>query len=671
MHWRSLQLFLAALLSMTAVKASAQGTAISYQGHLNDSGAAANTNYDFRFAVFSAPTNGTPISEWVTNLNVPVSNGLFYAKLDFGPGTFDGTANGSNDWLDVAVRLAGAASFTDLTPRQPILPVPYALFATTASNLLGTLSAAQLSGPISSTQLVGSYSNTVNFVNGTNTFAGTFIGYGAALSNLNASLITSGTLADARLQTNVALVDTNQTFTGTNAFTGPVDFKGNDTFSGTNTYLGPVAFAGTNLFSGPVTSTDSNTFTGPITSTGTNLFTGPVTFKANTAFAATNTFTGPIASTGTNTFTGINTLNNSSNYFIGSFFGNGLVGWQPVAATSTNAMRDAGYLMLNTGFSAVTLPTASSSPPLLVGDIVRVSGGGSGGWQVKVNSGQTIIGNFACYRNNIVVETGNLPGTSGGWYSVAQSADGAVMYAVADGLAGLYGSCDGGHTWNEVGSLSGSYVSVACSADGKTVYIEPTPSGTISKSTNGGLSWSTSGQPTANGQPIFCTADGTTLITGNVACSGNGAYRAQVSGGAISYSTNSGAAGSWVAISTAPSNVSYLAVSSDCSRMVAAVNNGLLYASSNLGANWTALTTTNQLWSGVWMSPDGSKIAGATVNGGSTLVTGGIYTCNVSTLPNTTATNNISGSQGAAVELQYLGNNQFMPVGSEGLIWAN
>jgi hypothetical protein len=31
----------------------------------------------------------------------------------------------------------------------------------------------------------------------------------------------------------------------------------------------------------------------------------------------------------------------------------------------------------------------------------------------------------------------------------------------------------------------------------------------------------------------------------------------------------------------------------------------------------------------------------------------------------------ITGGQGTAVELQYIGNNQFMPVSSAGTIWAH
>ena len=137
-------LFFAATLNLLA-----QGTAISYQGRLIVSGTPANTNYDFRFAVFDAPINGNMLSFSVTNFDTPVSNGLFIVKLDFGPGIFNGTDNGSNDWLDIGVRAIGGTTFTELTPRQPILPVPYALFAVSASNLLGSLQATQLVGNVS------------------------------------------------------------------------------------------------------------------------------------------------------------------------------------------------------------------------------------------------------------------------------------------------------------------------------------------------------------------------------------------------------------------------------------------------------------------------------------------------------------------------------------------
>lgn len=590
----------------TALNLAAQGTAISYQGRLNVSGTPANTNYDFRFAVFNAPTNGSLVSGWLTNAAVPVANGLFTVNLDFGPGVFNGTSNGSNDWLDIGVRAVGATNFTELIPRQPILPVPYALFATSASNLLGSLLATQITGTISSASISGVYSNTVNFVNGTNSFTGN----GSNLTSLNASQITLGTLADARLASDVALLDQSQTFTGANTFNGA------NIFNASNSFAGPDSFAGANSFSG------------------------------------------------------INTFTNNGNYFVGSFFGNGLVGWIPVSAASTNAMRDAGYLLLNAGLSSVTLPTT----PLYVGDIVRISGGGGGGWLVKENSGQIILGNFAAYRNSFMVSLPASPTINA--KGVAASADGVRMYVVGSDQYGVYASSDSGHTWGRVNADGGNsyyYNSVACSANGKILYAQRSSGNAIEASTNAGLTWSASSA--GNGYAIACTASGTLIAPSsgyNLACSGNGTYLARLSGGAISISSNSG--GGWNSI-TGPAGVTVtsLAVSSDCTRLVAAATNGLLFASSNQGSTWTTLTVTNQAWSSAWMSPDGGKFAATVSQIGSTIA-GGIYSCVVSAQPgttSTTSTGSICGSQGAAVELQYLGGGQFMPVGATGLLWAN
>jgi len=533
---------------------------------------------------------------------VPVSNGLFNVILDFGPGVFNGTANGSNDWLDIGILALGATNFTSLAPRQPILPVPYAEFAISASNVLGTVPSAQIVGTISSSLISGTYSNGVSFANGTNSFTGMFTGNGSNLTNLNASQISSGTLADARLASNVALLDRNQTFTSVNAFTA------------------------------------SNSFTGP------------------------NNFAGP------NSFSGVNQFTNNGNAFFGSFFGNGLVGWFPVYGASTNAMRDAGYLLLNAGLSTLTLPATAT---LSVGDIIRVSGGGGGGWLVKENAGQSILGNFAAYPNGTLTTQAYSPTSNGN--GVAASADGVRMYAVGGDITGVYASADAGRTWSQVSGtqLSGYWTSVACSANGKIVYAEPS-GGSIQKSSDGGMTWSPTGS-SANGYAIACTADGSTLVNGsyNYACSGNGTYRARLSGGVISVSINGGSSYA-IAIPAPASGVTCLAASSDCTRLVAGVNNGLLYATSNQGTTWTTLTTTNQAWSGAWMSPDGSRFAATTSKSGN--IDGGIFSCAVSPLSSTastTSSGSLCGSQGAAVELQYLGGGQFMPVGATGLLWAN
>ena len=57
---------------------------------------------------------------------------------------------------------------------------------------------------------------------GSGNLNGTFTGNGTGLTNLNAWNLASGTIADARLSTNVALLNANQTFTGSNTFSGVI-----------------------------------------------------------------------------------------------------------------------------------------------------------------------------------------------------------------------------------------------------------------------------------------------------------------------------------------------------------------------------------------------------------------------------------------------------------------
>ncbi|MGB7769309.1 MAG: sialidase family protein [Verrucomicrobiia bacterium] len=434
-------------------------------------------------------------------------------------------------------------------------------------------------------------------------------------------------------------------------------------------YTNTVALTNSaNLFSGTFSGIFSGTFGGAFNGTfngnGGNVTNVNVTnltgvladnqLPANTAFVNSNqTFTGA------NTFTGVDTFTNLGNSFSGSFFGNGLVGWIPTNGTAIQAARDTGYLLTNSQLVTVTLPASPG-----VGDIVRISGAGAGGWLVQESSGQSILGNFASYSNSSPV---TLPtsATSGNYQDVAASADGTRMYAVGGGFSGVQVSSDAGHTWNNAtASFSLSCLSVACSANGRIVYAVTTADA-VYKSTDSGATWT---QIIPSGvTAISCTADGSQYFA-NVDCSGNGTYRAEFTTSSILVSTNSGGSYS-VNVPVPSANLSCLAVSGDCTRLVAGVTNGLLYASANLGATWTSITTSNQVWSGAWMSEDGSKFAATVSTHGST--SGGVYNYAVHAMPGTISTNStISGSQGTAVELQYIGNNQWMPVSSAGTIWA-
>lgn len=129
-----------------------QGTAFMYQGLLQNSDSPASGTYDLTFALCnSSNPPGNYVAGTITNLGTGITNGLFSATLDFGS-AFDGTAR----WLEIGVRTNGAANFVTLSPRQAVTAVPYAIFAGSASNMVGALSAANLA-PVAS--LIATSSN--------------------------------------------------------------------------------------------------------------------------------------------------------------------------------------------------------------------------------------------------------------------------------------------------------------------------------------------------------------------------------------------------------------------------------------------------------------------------------------------------------------------------------
>src|ERR1043165_4346207 len=100
--------------------------AFTYQGQLKKAGALYSGIADVRFTLWDDAAAGSQVGSTLTLANVSMTNGLMTVDLDFGTGVFTGDGRG----LQIQVRTpAGAGSFTTLTPRQPILPTPYALYA--------------------------------------------------------------------------------------------------------------------------------------------------------------------------------------------------------------------------------------------------------------------------------------------------------------------------------------------------------------------------------------------------------------------------------------------------------------------------------------------------------------------------------------------------------------
>lgn len=279
----SLLLLLAALGLAAGPAAQAAENAppnlMSYQGFLVDAngnplGPTTPTNYTVVFRIFDAPTAGTLL--WSEEQVVTVDRGNFSVVLGEGVKHLSETnpplssvlvnsATASDRYIGINVTIHNSP--TEIMPRLRLLPTPYAFLATSARKLTeangntvlahtgdrvevtgdlrvtGVLSGngAGLSGGLSGVTMPATnitsgtlpdtrLSANVARRDATNTFSGNqtvngtvlataFSGSGASLTNLDASKIASGTLADPRLSANVAMRNAANTFAANQVFT--------------------------------------------------------------------------------------------------------------------------------------------------------------------------------------------------------------------------------------------------------------------------------------------------------------------------------------------------------------------------------------------------------------------------------------------------------------------
>jgi len=341
------------LLNPLCVSATPLGTAFTYQGRLSDGGAPASGIYDLRFTIYDSTNNaGGIVASPLTNSAVAVSNGLFTTTLDFGEGVFDA----ADRWLEIGVRTNGSVgAFTALSPRQPLTPAPYALYApnagaaktaTTALTANG-VSAANILGTIPDARL----SANVALLGGNAAFAGavtamTFNGSGAGLTNVPAAAL-SGTIADAQLSANIPRL--NVATTAVQATGSPIVTAGFITGA-------TVTSGGTGYVTAPTVtvndSTGSNAVLAADISAG-GIVTNLTVQNAGSGYSADATLAiDPPPSNayqvfaGSNYFSGVNLLTNVNNVVAGNFSGNGgglvnldasaLAGTVPDARLSSN-----------------------------------------------------------------------------------------------------------------------------------------------------------------------------------------------------------------------------------------------------------------------------------------------------------------------------------------------
>ncbi len=126
---------------------AAQSTAFTYQGQLKEGGSPANGSYDLSFTLHSVASGSAPVGSTVYIDDKAVANGLFTAEVDFNFGAI--SFNGADRWLEIGVR-AGSISnsvrtgYTALTPRQKIMPTPYAIMSQNSAKLGGREAAEYL-----------------------------------------------------------------------------------------------------------------------------------------------------------------------------------------------------------------------------------------------------------------------------------------------------------------------------------------------------------------------------------------------------------------------------------------------------------------------------------------------------------------------------------------------
>ncbi|MBI1766731.1 MAG: hypothetical protein HYR56_35440, partial [Acidobacteria bacterium] len=364
------------------------------------------------------------------------------------------------------------------------------------SKITGSLTTATLPGA----NVTGAVPNATSAVNFSGSLAGGVTGtQGATVIANNA--VTTAKLADGSV-TDAKIVSvsgnkltgsiTTATLPGANV-TGTVANATNAT-NAINATNATTASGFSGALAGDVTGTQSATVVSAVGGqSASNVANGALAANAATAANIPNTIVRRDA---------------SGSFSAGTLTGNGsgltnvpgTLQWQVVAGTTQQAQPNTGYVVTNASQVTITLPTNPN-----VGDLVRVSGVGAGGWKIVQNAGQSVIGtNIGTFGLNWTPRENNR-----NWYSVASSADGSKLVAVEQGDK-IYTSTDSGVSWTPRNSGGIFWQSVASSADGnKLVAVEVNFK--IYTSTDSGVSW-TPRESNRSWWSVASSADGSKLV---------------------------------------------------------------------------------------------------------------------------------------------------------------
>jgi hypothetical protein len=395
------------------------------------------------------------------------------------------------------------------------------------------------------------------------------------------------------------------------------------------------------------------------------------------------------------------------------------VTWVSVTGTSAQGSPNTGYLTDNSSQVTITLPANPTA-----GDLVEISGSGSGGWKIAQNAGQQIHVGFENALWNPI-------GPTQSWTKLVSAGDDIHLAAATNGGA-IYTSANRGVTWTAQNSGLNPWTLLAISADG-THLIAATGSEQIFVSPDSGVTWTATSAPALDWRVVAASPDGGHLFAVGTNPSNFNALRYTSSDGGATWIQQPGtdsqvtsvdwptptqliAVGSPTGLSTgvwvsadggvswtllkalAQATTSSITASGDGTKIYTVGTGEGLAMSADSGATWT--TNESAQWNDIATSADGSvliaggnslpvavstnfgqswtQLSDSTVEGISNFVALGdgeflgtidgspIY----SLMDDTTVGVNgfLAGTQFQSANLQYLGNGLFSLISSQGLL---
>lgn len=339
-------IFATFILFSAVVAANGQTNVITYQGTLNDGGSPANGTFDLRFQLYALISGTqTAVGTPVERLGVTVTNGAFTVNLDFSH--VSGSFTGFDRFIGIAVKPAGGATYTTLTPTQQVTSTPYAIRSQSAQSAGTATNSTQLGGIAASQYVVTndprmtdsrtptagstSYIQNTTVAQASSNF--NISGDGTAGGTLSGNIVTAAVgfnIGSARV---LSVAGTNNTLVGEGTGNGIFTSGSNNTLVGSsagdvltsgsfNSFFGSSAGAAN---SAGIANSFFGAFAGSANTSGTqNSFFGRGAGSANTTAGGNSYFgaySGNVATGADNSFFGSLTgLANTTGYS-NSFFG--------------------------------------------------------------------------------------------------------------------------------------------------------------------------------------------------------------------------------------------------------------------------------------------------------------------------------------------------------------